>query len=198
MLNCSWTPDEVTELDGQPLTTMARTAVDLGRTFGPDAGIVAADWVLRQGVTPEELQEVLDAHRRRPGVRAARMAVTMASPLAESAAESVSRLRMWQVGLPRPMEQRAFLDSRGRLMARGDFTWEEQRLVGECDGRVKYDEPWKGRSSDAVAQQRLREDWLRERGWAIVRWMSDDLDRPRIFHRRIATALAEREQRDAA
>ena len=198
MLNCPWSRGEVAERDGVPITTMARTAVDLGRTFGADAGIVAADWVLRQGVSPDELREVLENHRRRPGVRAARLAVTMASPLAESAAESVSRLRMWQVGLPRPVEQREFFDGTGRLVARGDFTWEDERLVGECDGRMKYDKPWSGRPSDAVAQQRYREDWLREHGWAIVRWMAEDLDRPRVFHRRIAHALAERGRQVAA
>ncbi|MGJ6981185.1 hypothetical protein ACSDQ9_11760 [Aestuariimicrobium soli] len=195
--NCPWSPAEVTELDGVPLTTMTRTAVDLGRAFGADVGIVACDWVRRQGVSAEELNEVLARHRRRPGVVAARLAATQASPLAESPAESVSRLRMFQLGLPRPAEQVEVRTPWGQLVGRGDFGWEEERLLGECDGRTKYDHPDGGRASDAVVAERWRAARLASHGWALVRWMPDDLQRPETFRRTIEAALAEARRRAA-
>ncbi|WP_284548083.1 type IV toxin-antitoxin system AbiEi family antitoxin domain-containing protein [Aestuariimicrobium sp. T2.26MG-19.2B] len=189
--NCPLTPHEVTAVDGLPVTTLARTVLDLARRFGPDQGVVAADWALRHaGLDPRELQDVLGLQARRPGVRAARTSVELASRLAESPAESVSRLRMHQLMLPRPVEQVEVWDSRGRLVGRGDFGWRDQRLIGECDGRVKYDQPRHGgRPSDAVTAERDRERRLADEGWRIVRWMVRDLHHPARFARILSSAL---------
>jgi len=57
-------------------------------------------------------------------------------------------------------------------VGRSDFGWEEQRTLGEFDGRVKY-----GRllrpgetAADTVYREKRREDALRDQGWQLVRW----------------------------
>ncbi|MGA4508667.1 hypothetical protein ACQB6R_08745 [Propionibacteriaceae bacterium G1746] len=188
--NCLWTEDEVTVVDGVPVTTVARTVVDLARRWGPDAGVVAADWALAQGIERSELLDVLAVHRRRPGVRAARMVVPFASARAESPAESVSRLRMHQLGIPTPLEQVVITNEYGVELARSDFGWMEHMVLGECDGRTKYDQPRTGaRPSDAVAAEKIRDRRLREQGYHLVHWLPEDLDRPQTFGRMLRRAL---------
>ncbi|MGD7733684.1 type IV toxin-antitoxin system AbiEi family antitoxin domain-containing protein [Propionibacteriaceae bacterium G57] len=188
--NCPWTDDEVTVIDGMPVTTPARTVIDLARRWGPDAGIVAADWALDHGLDRRALEEVLAVNRRRPGMRAARMIVPLASPRAESEAESVSRLRMYQLGIPQPQEQVVIRDENGVFVARTDFGWLDLGVLGECDGRGKYDKPRDGaRPSDTVLAEKTRERRLRELGWGLVRWMPQELDRPQTFGRMLRRAL---------
>jgi hypothetical protein len=51
----------------------------------------------------------------------------------------VSRVRIHEAGLPAPVPQREIYGPDGRLVARVDFCWDEQRTVGEFDGRANTD-----------------------------------------------------------
>ena len=55
----------------------------------------------------------------------------------------------------------------GLLLARCDFAWPEFRVVGECDGKVKYSGP---QAADAIMAEKRREESLRQVGWWVVRW----------------------------
>ncbi len=82
---------DVTAWFGVPVTTVARTVGDLART-DPPAGLMAADAALRHGlVTTAELDRVLVGMAGWPGVRRARVVAGLASPLAESPLESLTR-----------------------------------------------------------------------------------------------------------
>ena len=96
-------PQDVVAVGRLMMTSPARTWLDLGREHGADAAIVAADSALRRGLcTPPDLARVLAHAAGWPGVRGAATALPLADPRAESALESVSRLRIGGFGLPPP------------------------------------------------------------------------------------------------
>ncbi len=144
------TGDDVQDWFGAPVTTPARTVVDLARLDRWD-GVIAADAALHSAcVTPAELQAA--AHRARgwPGVRRAREIIAFADARSESPLESLTRLRLHDDDFPAP-ELQVELAVPGRLRPyRVDFLWPDQRLILEVDGRVKYrgDSQWneKGRT----------------------------------------------------
>src|SRR3954452_18345473 len=77
-------PQQITTWFGVPVTTVARTLVDLGRHDRRDA-IMAADAALREGlVTPREIDRSLAQAAGWPGVRQARDVLALADPRAES------------------------------------------------------------------------------------------------------------------
>lgn len=158
--------------DGLRVTTPARTVVDLARTAGFLAGVAAGDAALRLGlVTPDDLEREVHTARRRRGVRVARDVVRFVDGRSESAGESLSRVRMRELGLPDPEPQREIRDRNG-FVGRVDFWWEEFGVIGEFDGRAKYgldDEP--SAAADRLWREKLREDALRAAtGGTVVRW----------------------------
>jgi hypothetical protein len=166
-------PDEVTVVGELPVTSVARTVVDLGRLLSFERALVPTDGALHRGLTsPDELLEILGRRPRRPRNAAARRVVTFADGRAESPGETRSRIAMRRAGLPAPVLQYAVIGKRC------DFWWEQFRTVGEFDGKVKYgrllrpgQEP-----GDAVFDEKRREDALRDHGLEVVRWVWDELD----------------------
>lgn len=167
------TPDE-TRVDQIRVTTPARTLVDLACDGGLLPAVVAGDAALRSGmVTRAQLSAQLVAVGRRRGVRTARRAVALMDPLAESPGESLSRVRMAELGLPAPALQRELHDRHG-FVARVDFLWEGLGVVGEFDGRSKYGSDDPRATADRVWNEKRREDRLRALGLTVVRWTWDD------------------------
>lgn len=79
----------------------------------------------------------------------------------------------------------------GLLVARTDFGWEERRLVGEFDGRIKYGrllEPGQ-EPGDAVFEEKRREDAVRAEGWGVTRWVWADLAAGHRLAARVRRAL---------
>ena len=184
---------DATEIDGIPVTGVARTLVDLSRTAGFDAGVCATDFALRKKlITPQELQLEVDRHCGRKGVAIAREVMGFADPLSESAGESLSRCVMRTLpDIPAPRLQRRYLDHHGVLVARTDFSWGDGALAGEFDGRIKYtrsaaygDDP-----SDVVWKEKRREDRIRDLGVVVIRWIWADLYRPEQFRRYVLAGL---------
>jgi predicted transcriptional regulator of viral defense system len=171
-------PSELGVVAGLPVTTPARTVVDLARGVPFEPAVAVADAALHAGlVTPEELAEALARAAHRPGAPAARRVVTFADGRSESVGESRSRVAMAQAGLPPPVPQWVVRDHGGRLVGRTDFGWPLLRTVGEFDGRAKYGRLRRpGQSAaDAVVAEKLREDALRDQDLAVVRWTWADL-----------------------
>lgn len=190
--------DQVTRHEGYAVTSLARTAVDLaaGRPL-PDA-LVILDAVARRlcesylaaprrsdfsnprlvAACREELHRVAAT---RPGPDPV-AAIALADPSRESAAESLSAGHFELAGLPRPRYQARIVTPRGTFYP--DCLWEEPRLIGECDGAVKY--------ADAAAYvaEKEREQALRDAGFRIVRWLAKEImTRPDVVIARVAQAL---------
>ncbi len=164
--------DEVTMASGLVVTSVARTVVDLGRTSALEWGLAAADAALHRGLcSRDELEAAVAAARGRRGIARASRAVAFADPRAESPLESVSRLTISRMALPQPVLQHAILLD-DRKVATSDFAWLDERLVGECDGAVKYGEllPEGQSARDAVMAEKRREELIREAGWGVIRW----------------------------
>lgn len=178
-----WLPDEhVTELAGAPVTTFARTVVDVARTRPFAFAVVTADAALRDGCTREELLEVLERCRRWPGTRSARRVIEFGDGRSESPLESLGRARHEEQGLPRPDLQVDLGDQHRSV--RVDQYWREHRTVAEADGLGKYDTP------QVLRAEKLREDALRDRGEQVVRYVWDEaMNRPELIAERLRRAF---------
>jgi hypothetical protein len=180
-----------TVVDGQPVTSLARTVVDLARTQPYEQAVAVADRGLALGADLAELAECLDQARSWQGARQARRAIYFADRRSESVGESFSRVQMVRLGLPPPELQYEISDDDGILIARCDFAWPDRRTVGEFDGRIKYGRLRRPGESveDAVHREKLREDAVRDQGWQLARWIWTDLSRPQVIQDRLRRAF---------
>ena len=173
--------DERVVLGGLTVTTVARTVVDLARAEELPDAVAAADFALHHGLCRREdivaeLELVPVGARGR--ARAA-LAVDFADAGAMSVGESMSRVQMFRLNIPRPLLQVRVEDADG-LVGFCDFGWEG--VMGEFDGRSKYGLA-DGAPSEQVAEvlwrEKRREDRIRARGHRMARWVWADAARPR-------------------
>ena len=167
-------PDEVAVVGGLPVTSVARTIADLGRMLPFEAALVPADGALfRRLVTPDALAAAVERGAHRPRNGDARRVVAFADGRAESPGETRSRVAIRRAGLPAPALQ--YSTSGFRC----DFGWEEHGTVAEFPsyGRIKYGRCLRPGQDpgDAVFEEKVREDALRDRGLQVVRWIWAEL-----------------------
>lgn len=167
-------PDEIEEVDGLVVTTVARTVGDMALTLPFESALVVTDAALHNHlVTPLQLQQVVERMAGRSGCPSARRVVAAADARAASPGETRSRVAIARAGLPTPKLQHVV----AAVGAEVDFYWDEFRTVGEFDGAVKY-----GRSlrpgqepGDVLFVEKRREDALRGEDLQVVRWVWDEL-----------------------
>lgn len=183
--------DEITVVDGLPVTSIARTVVDLARSLPADQAVVAGDSAVRMhpGATTS-LPGVLASSATRNGIAGARRVVGLLDGRSESPGESLSRLRIRTAGLPAPTLQHELRTRSGVFVARPDFLWESAGVVGEFDGMGKYgaDEP--GATAEIVRREKLREDAIRDLGFEVVRWTWPELFRFDVVRDRLDRAAS--------
>ena len=180
---------EVTTKDGFRVTSLERTALDAARVLPFEQAVALLDAALHLNADPGLLERMLRDAAGRKGVRTARAALAFADKRAESVGESISRVRIAEVGLPAPDLQFEVFDHLGLWVARTDFCWRERRVVGEFDGKVKYIGSAR-QVADAVMAEKSREQAIRDAGWWVVRWGWEALDDRGAFRRRILQAFA--------
>lgn len=183
--------DEVVTVAGVPVTSSARTALDLARTLPGEPAVVALDAALRlRLVHRPELDRLLEGVVGTPGSRAAARATRFADGSSESVGESRSRLLLHRLGLAPSTLQWDVRSPTGRLLGRADFGLEQERVVGEFDGRVKYGRLLRPGQDpgDVVFEEKRREDALRDEDWGVVRWTWADLT-PAVLGPRVRRAL---------
>jgi hypothetical protein len=152
-----------TEMAGDiPVTSGARTTLDLARRLPFMEGLVVADGALRLGVTRARLSDALRHQWNWPGVAPATVVVRHADGLAESALESVVRSRLIVLRLPMPRLQIGIRGEKGWI-GRVDFDFTAYNTVGEADGRVKY-------LADELWAEKVRHDALEDTGREVIRW----------------------------
>lgn len=185
------TGQDVVEIRGLPVTSLARTAVDVARSGTFTQAVCAMDGALALGVTVSELTETVRRGSGRSGIDTARRALLIADGDSESVGESFSRVLMHGFAdVPSPRLQHEFRTESGLFVARSDFDW-EGRLVGEFDGRGKYERDLRPGESiaDAVWREKRREDRLRDLGVIVVRWTWFELTHPRALHALLSHGL---------
>lgn len=185
------------DAEGYPATSPARTAVDLAATLDLPQALVLLDAAARlicQGLVPAirrrdyasqrlvaaavellaEAAETIHCARLRP-------VLPLVDPGRESAAESLSAGQFELAGLPRPRYQAELRTHRGTFFA--DALWDD-KLIGECDGAVKYSD------AGAYVREKEREQVLRDLGYRFVRWQAKEImSSPKVVVDRVARAL---------
>jgi hypothetical protein len=177
-------PDEITDVDGIPTTTVARTLLDL-------ASIVPAHQLRRAAEQADqlghfdltEIQDLLEAYPRRPGRR---QLLTLVADLKD---HGVTRTRSdieaaflqlcLDHNIPRP-EVNRYDNGRER-----DFTWRAQRLVVEVDGWTYH------HTRAAFANDRRRDRAALADGYRVARFTATEiLSAPAAVATELRTLLA--------
>jgi very-short-patch-repair endonuclease/predicted transcriptional regulator of viral defense system len=173
--------DERTVLHGLPITTPARTILDLARTADAAELEQAIALAEREGlVSREELGRLMDRYPRRPGTAAVRALLVRESGvvLTRSKAEALmvalfrkARLRMPEVN--------------ARVCGfEVDFVWRAEKLVVEVDGAAFHT------STRSFESDRRRDAMLAAAGFRVIRVTWRQLvDEPEAVIVRIAQAL---------
>lgn len=186
-------PEEhIIEVDGLRMTSPLRTALDLARGLTMPEALIPLDAAVRREViaavarpelpddiaaeSPDERIHVLDqaanivaAMRHLHGVRHAGRTLAVASPLAESPAESASRGHLHLARINPLALQARVIDSDG-IERRLDFLL-APGLAGEVDGFVKY-EGDEGRQ--AARKEKRRDLALQRNGMFTIRWSAEE------------------------
>jgi hypothetical protein len=177
-------------VDRVRVTHLARTVADVGRTALLGTAVSMADAALAgrglaldaPPISLEDLRSEL-LNGPRSGSARLRCVLELADGRSGSPGESVSRVAMHLLSLPRPVLQHEFRDRRG-FIGIVDFWWPEFSLIGEFDGHGKYtrEDMLEGRTpAEAVLAEKKREDRLRALGPTVVRWdWSDAISPPRL------------------
>jgi hypothetical protein len=160
--------DELTEWFGAPITTIARTVVDLGR-HDRAAALVAADAAMHESLlTAAALDAAVARCSGWPGIQAVREVVPLVSPLAESPLESLTRLCLVDAGVPAPELQVEIIDPADGWRCRVDMLWRAARVVLEADGKLKY-------TGSELWREKLRQERLERLGYRVVRALWNDV-----------------------
>jgi len=187
--------EDVVEAGEFSVTSIARTVLDLAATCPFIESVVVADRALlvdRFGGRPPMTthDELEAAWVRATPMRApsrTRAVLGFAVTQAESPLESVSRVNIRAVGLPRPRLQVPHYDSAG-FIGSPDFFWEEFGVVGEADGDMKYlDEKVRGSRSaeQVVLDEKIREDRFRALPRTVARWRWNVAINPAVLRARL-------------
>ncbi|HSF26480.1 MAG TPA: hypothetical protein VLC50_03085, partial [Actinomycetes bacterium] len=85
-------------------------------------------------------------------------------------------------------------DADGHVVARADFLWRAQRVVGEVDGKVKYVGP----RADSLWREKRRQEAVEDAGFVVVRWGAFELATPAALDQRIRRAFEQAARRRVA
>jgi len=152
---------DVVEVDGLRVTSPLRTAVDLARLTRRSDALVSVDAFLHQKlITPEEFEKNLVRWRKRRGIRQAWEIADLCDGRSESGGESRMRLRIIDLGLPRPELQIDVVDPIGVAKYRLDMGWRRWCLALEYDGEEFHGEEF-------TDHDKTRREWIARRGWTV-------------------------------
>jgi hypothetical protein len=180
--------DEVARIDGVPVTTPARTALDLGCWYPTDEAVAAIDALVRAtDLKVAEIEVLAQRYPGRRGIRRARKAIGLVDGGAQSPKETWLRLLLIRAGFPRPQTQIPVEDEFGDVIGYLDMGWEDVNIAAEYDGeqhrtdRRRYG--WDIRRREKI--ERL--------GWIVIRVIAGDP--PADIIRRVRAAFARRASR---
>ena len=176
--------DEITRVRRLPVTTVDRTAFDLGRHLPRGEAVARLDALMR--VTPLSIGDVSSLAQRHKGARGLRnlsAALSLVDGGAASPTETWLRLLLLDAGLPKPTSQIPLVRGR-RLVAVFDLGWEEYKVAAEYDG--DYHRSDRRRFVKDIDKIGVAED----EGWIVIRVVSEH--RTRAIVSRVYRALARR------
>lgn len=177
--------DEVGSIEGVPVTTATRTALDLACWYPLGEAVTAIDALAR--AADLRLSAVLSLAQRTPGrrrIRQAREALGLVDAGSQSPRETMLRLWLVEAGLPKPQTQIPVYGDNGSPIAYLDMGWPELRVAVEYDGEQH-------RTDRSQYRWDVRRREIPERqGWIVIRVLAGD-SRTDVI-RRVRAALARR------
>jgi hypothetical protein len=174
--------------DGIAVTSLVDTLIEVARTRPLLTALTMLDaalWVPRFGsagpmTTMGDVRAAFDALRPFPGSRRVTAVLDRATHLAETPLETLSRVRIEELGFPKPELQVPVTRPRGHGTAFLDFAWPAHGVWGEADGGGKYlgsanDDDDARTPADIVRDEKARENDIRAvTRWACGRWEWDE------------------------
>jgi hypothetical protein len=167
----------IVQVDGVPVTTPARTLVDLGAVLPLGAVSTALDRAIgRKLVTYGEVRAVLNAVGRKGRAGAGVIRRLLAQRLGRGPAPNgVLHARMARLvhrnALPEPVQEHTVLDDHGQFVGQVDFAYPELKYAIEVDGYEMHSSP------RAFTHDRARQNDLVDLGWTVHRFTWDDVER---------------------
>jgi hypothetical protein len=166
--------EDITTIDGIPVTKPARTLLDLATVEPEDVVELCLDDALRRRLVSLAFLERWLQDPRRARHRGARLLRRLVDARAtagvtESALETRVLTILRNAGLPIPMLQYVVTEG-DRFVARVDFAYPEARVAIEADGFRYHD----GR--DTFDAERSRGNELQAMGWSVLRVTAKHLE----------------------
>lgn len=158
-------PDDVVDIEGVKVTSVLRTAFDIGRV-PPEWRALGHldDLASATGLCPEDLVDYVKKFPARRGIRQLRALIPMVDGRSESPPESWLRLLMFRADLPTPDLQVEVADPiDGHVFARIDLAYEQLKIAIEYDGEDFHSTPAQ------KAHDEARDAKLRALGWIVIR-----------------------------
>lgn len=167
---------------GIPITTVARTLVDLAGTLPPaDLARACHEAGVKYGTTPAQVEKVLAQHPNAPGAGKLRAVLHGSAPVTQSALERRFLRLLDKHGLPRP------ITNKPAGTFRVDCRWPDLRLTVELDSYRFHN------SRHSWEQDRRREREARARGDDFRRYTYRDVcEDPRAMLRELQPLLGSR------
>jgi hypothetical protein len=160
-------PEDVCEFDGMRVTTVARTAFDLGRLLpGNDAVPILDALMNKTELDPEKVWSLAEANRGIRGVDRLRISLAHADGGAESPLATQTRLLLHRTGIPGLETQIPFYDQWGLVCTRVAMGWRRWKVAVECDAERD--------SADYRMWVHSHTAELESRGWTAV-WVTESM-----------------------
>ncbi len=162
----------MTAIDSIPVTTFARTALDLAAVVEQRAVERVIEEAVDRGVFDLwAINDQLERNPKHPGAPSLQAALAPdRAGLTDSELEELFVSIWWPTGLPRPRTRFHIDPGDGGRLIRADFAWPEAKFDLEIDGS-RYHAPARRRRRDYRRDQRLK----RAR-WEVLRVGDDQLN----------------------
>lgn len=166
-------PDEVTVVDGIPVTTPERTWLDMAEMLTVDELVAMGDSCVRvprlslEGrdmplCSIADLQRMIDRHKGKRGLRKAKEAIRFIRVGADSAQESLLRLALVRAGLPEPELNVPIVGDDGTRHHEPDLSYPKYRIGIEYEGEHHSGE-------GQIVRDIARSERYAELGWTEIR-----------------------------
>lgn len=191
--------EHVEVVNGVPVSSAARSAVELAATASVEAALVSVNGMLHAGdLKVDDLARMVHDLRHWPETLNAGLVLRLCDARIESVGESRAFHMCWAQHLPRPEPQVEVLDEYGHEFSRVDLAWPDRGVFLEFDGKIKY--LLFRRKNETLEEYLLREKRREERicqltGWVCIRITWADLENPVATARRIRRILDSRTEK---
>jgi len=92
--------------------------------------------------------------------------------------------------VPKPTLQTKLLSNFGAYLGRVDFYWEEFGVVGEADGRLKYESGEELLDTQALWKEKQQADRMGDFGAVVVRWGWLEARQPHLLDQKLQRAFS--------